>query len=393
MDKKKTIFFITSRFPYPLEKGDKLRAYYQIKSFSKKYNIILCSITDVTIKDEWRNELKKYCSKVYVFKLNKILIGFNLIKAAFNSKKPFQVAYFYQKKINTSIQKLIKNTQPDAIYCQLIRTAEYAKNIHHIPKTLDYMDALSEGMFKREKISKGFYKWLYQTEGERLKKYENIIFDYFNHHTIISKQDRDKIVHPNNQSIVIVPNGVDNYFLNYDCNSIKKEFDIVFVGNLSYAPNIESCIFIIKELYPYFEKNNIKLNVLLSGVNPSSKILNLLKNNQNIKVSGWVKDIRQSYCKGKIFVAPLFIGTGLQNKLLEAMALGIPCITTSLVNNALNAQADQNILIANSVKEFYDKINHLLNQQNIYNQLSISAKQFVVNNYNWDVFSDKIPIL
>ncbi len=393
MDSKKTIFFLTSRFPYPLEKGDKLRAYHQIKSLSQSYNIILCSLTEVNVKKEWINQLNQYCVDIYVFKLNQFKTGINLFKALFNSKKPFQVAYFYQKNINKQIQQIIQNIKPDAIYCQLIRTTEYVKNIHHIPKTLDYMDALSEGMLKRKKISKGFFKLLYNTEGRRLKKYENIIFDYFNHHTIISQQDKDKISHPQNQSIVVIPNGIDNSFLNYNCKSIKKEFDIVFVGNLSYAPNIESCIFIINKLLPLFKKNNIKLNVLLSGANPSFKILNLTKNKQNIKVSGWVDDIRQSYCKGKIFVAPLFIGTGLQNKLLEAMALGIPCVTTSLVNNALNANPNKSILLANSVDEFYNRITTLLNDEKFYKQLSTSAKEFVLNNYNWNVFSNKIPII
>lgn len=393
MADKKTIFFLTSRFPFPLEKGDKLRAFHQIKSLSQSYNIILCSITEVKVKKEWINQLNQYCVEIHIFKLNQFKIGINLFKALFNSKKPFQIAYFYQKKINKQIQQLIQNIKPNAIYCQLIRTTEYVKNIHHIPKTLDYMDALSEGMLKRKKISKGFYKLLYNTEGKRLKKYENIIFDYFNHHTIISKQDRNKISHPQNQSIVVIPNGIDNYFLKYDCKSIKKEFDIVFVGNLSYAPNVESCLFIIKKLYPYFEKNNVNINILLSGAKPSPKILNLIKTNKNIKISGWVDDIRQSYCKGKIFVAPLFIGTGLQNKLLEAMALGIPCITTSLVNNALNAKHNNHILLANSVDEFYNRITTLLSDEKFYKKLSVSAKEFVSINYNWDVYSNKIPII
>lgn len=393
MEKKKTIFFITSRFPYPLEKGDKLRAYHQIKSLSKSYNIILCSLTEVPIKKEWKNELSKYCSNVSVFKLNKFLIGLNLFKVLFNSNKPFQVAYFFQRSIYKSVQILINKYNPDAIYCQLIRTTEYVKNIHHIPKTLDYMDTLSDGMFKREKISKGLNKLLFKLEGKRLKKYENIIFDYFNHHTIISKQDRDKISHPKNQSISIIPNGVDDYFLKYNCETIPKEFDIVFVGNLSYAPNIESCVYLIEKVVPYFKKKGIDIKVLLSGASPSPKILNTLKGTTNVVVSGWVDDIRESYCKGKIFVAPLFIGTGLQNKLLEAMALGVPCVTTPLVNNALHAKQNENILLANNEGEFFNQITALLQNHKYYNQISKSAKKFVISNYNWDAFSDKIPIL
>ncbi len=392
MSQKKTIFFLTSRFPYPLEKGDKLRAYYQIKSLSKKYNIVLCSLTEKSINKEWKEELEKYCTDVYIFKLNRFLIGLNLFKAVFNPKKPFQVAYFFQNKIYKQINKIITNIKPDAIYCQLIRTSEYVKNIHNIPKTLDYMDALSEGMFKREKIASGFNKMLYKSEGNRLKRYENIIFDYFNHHTIISEQDKHKIAHPQQESITIIQNGVDDYFFNFDCKSVSKEFDLVFIGNLSYAPNIESSLYLINEVLPLFKSKGSKINLLLAGANPSPKILSQIKS-ENIQISGWVDDIRENYCKGKIFVAPLFIGTGLQNKLLEAMALGVPCVTTSLANNALQAKPNEEILIANNSTEFFNQIDLLLHNPEQYEEVKSNAKNFVKNKYNWDNASFKIPIL
>jgi glycosyltransferase involved in cell wall biosynthesis len=112
--------------------------------------------------------------------------------------------------------------------------------------------------------------------------------------------------------------------------------------------------------------------------------------NKNVKISGWVKDIKESYCQGKVFVAPLFIGTGLQNKLLEAMALGVPCITTSLANKALKATHNENVLIANEPEEFYQNFQSLNTDSLFLEKVRKKAKSFVVNKYSWQKSVEKI---
>ncbi|MGV6860395.1 MAG: glycosyltransferase [Putridiphycobacter sp.] len=390
MAKKEKLLVVTSRFPFPLEKGDKLRAYHQIKFLSQRFEIILCAVSDVKVEKEWIEELEKFCDSIHVFRLKKWVQIKNLIGNIF-SNRPFQIAYFYQKSIQKAINQLVEKEQPDAVYCQLVRVTEYIKHYMHIPKTLDYMDALSEGMLKRSKIEKGLKKYLYKQEGLRLKDYENKIFDYFENHTIISLQDQQKIAHPKNKSIKIVPNGVGDNFLKYDANNIEKKFDLVFVGNLNYAPNIESCLFIIEKLVPYLKQKGLNVNVLLSGANPSPKILKAIKND-SIKLSGWVDDIRDSYASGKVFVAPLFIGTGLQNKLLEAMAIGLPCVTTSLAYKAID-NPDSSIFEANTLEEFYIHIEKLLQNPEFAYQVGHQSKSFVNNEYNWEKVSHRIPIL
>lgn len=388
-DQKKTVFVITSRFPFPLEKGDKLRAYHQIKVLSESYHVILCSVSADSIKSEWKLELEKYCSQVHVFNLNKLLRWWNTARMMFSSK-PFQIGYFYQKKIKKKIAKIVEVESPDFIYCQLIRVAEYVKDIHAIPKTLDYMDALSAGMHKRAEISRGLFKVMVKMEGARLKVYENKIYDYFNHHTIISEQDKKLISHPNQSNICVIPNGVDEFFTKFDSSDVEKKYDLVFVGNLSYPPNVESCQFIVNEILQYFEQQGKSITVLLAGASPSNKVLKL-NDHKNVTISGWVDDIRVSYAQGKVFVAPLFIGTGLQNKLLEAMSLNVPCVTTSLVNNALGAQHQKHVLVADNIKSFCKNIDILLSSDQRVKNMTQEAKQFIEEKYNWKSVTEKIP--
>lgn len=381
------LFVLLSRFPYPLEKGDKLRAYHQIKELSKRHEIHLFCLTDKQIKPEWKAEIAQYCKSLEIARLNKFLIYWNTATKLI-SDKPYQVGYFYQKRIARRIQQRIKELKPDHIYCQLIRTAEYVKNILNIPKTIDYQDALSKGMFRRAENAKGLVKRMFLSEGKRLSEYENRIFDYFNHHVIISEQDRDYINHPSNKEILVVENGIADQFFAYDKKK-DPEYELVFTGNMNYPPNIECAEFIVEEILPIIP---IETKLLLAGASPHERIRSLELEGK-VKVTGWVEDIRDSYASGKIFTAPLFIGTGLQNKLLEAMAMGIPCVTTSLANNALKAVPNEHILTAESANEFALKIKSLLEDDELYSRISENGKSFVKANFSWELSVQKLETL
>ena len=375
---KPTLAVILSRFPFPLEKGDKLRAYYQLVDLAKVFDIHLICTTEKEIQKNDYEKVLKLCKTVHVFKLKKVNLFFNLCWAIFDSK-PFQVRFFYQKWIQKEINQILKDLQPSHIYCQLIRSSEYVKNYHSCPKTLDYMDALSKGMERRIDHVWGFKKWIFTSEFKRLAKYERLIFDYFENQAIISKQDRNYIMHPQREKITLVPNGVDNQF--FENFSTEKKFDLVFTGNMGYPPNIDAAMLIEKEIMPELSARDLSLKCLISGANPHPSLK--AQSTSNFQVNGWVEDIRESYASAKIFIAPMMIGTGLQNKLLEAMAMGLPCITSTLANNALLAKPEKEILIANDPKTFAKQIERLLNDPVLFSEISESGRKFVKENYQW----------
>ncbi|MBI1837930.1 MAG: glycosyltransferase [Flavobacteriia bacterium] len=384
---KKNIVIILSRFPFPLEKGDKLRAFFQIKELSQDYDITLITTTDVKVKHSDIQKLRPFCKTIHLFKLSKISILFN-VTLQFFTNKPFQIGYFYSSKINFNIQKIINDLKPEHIYCQLIRVSEYVKNYHLCPKTIDYMDALSKGIERRIEKSPIYLKWFFRSESKRLANYECKIFDYFENHIIISEQDREYILHPKRKNIICVPNGVDSTF--FQTYKSIKDFELIFVGNLSYKPNIEAVHYISTKILPYFEEKKISCHFLISGASPHSSITKLAFQKKNITLTGWVDDIKTSYKRGKIFIAPMMIGTGMQNKLLEAMALGIPCITTTLANNAINAVHLKSIIVADTENEFIDAIESLLNDKKLYDTISIEGKKHIEINFKWDITTNII---
>jgi len=381
------IFVLLPRFPYPLEKGDKLRAYNQIKQLSKNHEIHLCALSDIAIKLEYIKAVEPICKSIHIITLSRISIYLNLLWAFF-SGKPLQVGYFYNRKAKRKIHQLITEIQPDHIYCQLIRVAQYVKDID-IPKTLDYQDVFSKGVERRIHNSPFYWKPVLKIEYKRLLKYEHEVFSWFNNKTIISKPDRDFIPHPEKDNIEIVINGVDTDF--FIPMAIEKEYDIVFIGNMGYPPNVNASEYLVKEILPVIQKTKPNIKLMLAGATPHQNVLAL--KGENVHVTGWVEDIRECYAKAKIFIAPMQIGTGLQNKLLEAMAMKIPSITSPLANFALEAKDGKEILVGNSPREYADHIIQLLDNTDTSETIANNAYSFVHRNYNWDAATKKLENL
>ncbi len=382
------IFILLTRIPYPLEKGDKLRAFNHIKYLSKNNEITLFALNDSKVnKEKAFQALQPYCRSINFFDLSKFSILFNVLLAFFNGK-PLQTGYFFSRRAKKRINKIISVTKPDHIFCQLVRVAEYVKN-QNIPKTLDYQDVFSKGVERRIHPASFYLKPILKLEYKRLLKYENKIFDYFDNKTIISEPDRELIPHSEKDKIVIVMNGVDTDF--FKPIDRKKEYDIVFTGNMGYPPNVNGVEFLVKQILPIVRKNKPEIKALIAGANPDRKVIAV--KSKNIHVTGWVEDIREYYAKARIFIAPMQIGTGLQNKLLEAMAMKIPCISSHLANNALNAKSGKEIKIGNSAEEYAQHIIYLLDNKDKADEIALNGYNFVLNNYNWEKATEKLEEL
>jgi polysaccharide biosynthesis protein PslH len=381
------LFFLLPRVPYPTEKGDKLRAFHQIKQLSKHHEIIICALNDGVLHQDAIHVLKKYASEVYVIDVPKFTAMISLVRGLF-SPRPLQVGYYYSRVAAEKIRQLIQITKPDHIFCQLIRVAEYVKN-QPIPKTLDYQDVFSKGMERRMATAPFYMKPFLRMEYNRLLAYENEVFGLFDNKIIISQPDRDLIPHPDKEKIIVVANGVDTEF--FHPVEREKEYDLVFTGNMGYPPNIDAAEFLVHKILPAIGRHNREIRLLIAGANPNMRVM-VLKSSQ-VEVTGWVPDIRECYAGAKIFIAPMRLGTGLQNKLLEAMAMKIPCITSRLANQALKARDGEEILVAETADEYALHIISLLDNPSLAGKIAENGYNFVLKNYNWEAETRKIEAL
>ena len=374
------IFVILSRVPYPLEKGDKLRAFHQIVHLAKQNEIVLCALNPAGKMDKQAafSALQPYCRSINFMDIPLPGRLWNIFRA-FLKGLPLQVGYFYNSKVARKIKKLIREYEPDHIYCQLLRTAEYAKETD-IPKTIDYQDVFSYGVKRRMEASPFYIKPVLKLEYHRLVSYEQKIFNRFDHKTIISKPDRDLMPVADKENIYIIPNGVDHEF--FAPREASKNYDLVFTGNMAYPPNVNAAEFLVHEVMPLVWKEKPETKVMIAGATPDRKVTAL--ESEKVTVTGWMDDIRDAYAGAKMFIAPMRIGTGLQNKLLEAMSMKIPSITTSLANDALCAKAGKEILVGDTAEELARHILNLLSDQELYGKISENGYRLVRKAYSWE---------
>ena len=323
--------------------------------------------------------MEPYCKSIRIFSINKWLLPLQLLLGWFEGL-PLQISYFLDRTIKRKVQYHIIHLEPDHVFCQLIRAAPYVRALP-FPKTLDYMDVFSVGMLQLAERTKPF-GFLFKWEAARLAAYERTIYKDFNRHTIISVQDRNRLKLASSDHVAVIPNGVDPSFLSYHAHKAPA-YDVVFVGNLGYGPNKEAALYLVNTLQPELIKMGLNINILLAGARPGNKLKRLAQPGK-VTVKGWVEDIREAYADGRILVAPMFSGLGQQNKILEAMAMGLPCVTSTMVNNAIGAEENREILVGDNAKDLAGHIYQLLTNDDLYQQLASAGKAFVQSHYKWE---------
>ncbi|HBG70947.1 MAG: hypothetical protein A2W93_03405 [Bacteroidetes bacterium GWF2_43_63] len=377
------IFVILPRIPWPLEKGDKLRSYYFLKGLSEYYDITLFALYDERYDNDVIEKIKSVTGEYHFFRIHLFSVFLHAVMALFTGK-PFQVAYFTSNRLKRAVRKAARNQHPKAVFCQLVRTAQYARGLDCV-KILDYQDTLSLGMKRRAASASGVSKMFFKNEGNRLMRYEAMVAGWFDHTLIITDQDLAELP-VSDAKVHVIPNGVDTQ--HYTPAEGKIKHAMLFVGNMSYPPNINAMEYFVEYVLPGVVDRIPDAELVIAGAKPHSRVKMLASD--HVIVTGWVDDPREYYKCSSLFIAPMQIGTGLQNKLLEAMAMQRPCITTDLANNALGARHGDEILVAEDAHEWIELIVALLKNEDEQKRIAINGRKFVIDKYSWPAQIDKI---
>lgn len=381
----KKIVFITSRFPFPLNKGDKLRAYNQIKSLSQTAEIHLISFSDQEPLKNEQEELLKYCTSINNYRFSKLRRFLGLIQSIFMGL-PYSVGYFYNRKVKRKVSDIISKINPDSIHAHLIRTAEYVPHHLECNTSIDFMDCFSMGAFKEKNSTKNILKKIFlSSEYKRLKKYENKAYSLFDTYCVISEMDKNNMPFFNSKPIKIIPNGVD--FDVFHPVDSKKEYDLVFSGHMGYIPNIVAAKYAITQIHPRLKDKSL----LIAGIGATPEIKSF--NGGKIHVIEHFDHIKEAFYKSKILVAPMQISIGLQNKIIQAMAMKIPVVCSVSANESIKAANGKEILLANSPDDYANQISLLLENPKSYNDIADNAFKFVKENFNWDKINTQLAKL
>lgn len=385
MNKRKRVLAIFSQLPFPHIDGNRQKVFIHIGILSKKYDLDVVIITNEKPNTESIEFLEEKCKSFKIFFFPKWRSYLNLVQCLFN-ELPLQVAYYYFKSVQIYIGQKSKNV--DFLFCNLIRTTKYVENIK-MPKFLDMVDSISTN-YKNSKdiVSSPFWKVIYNFEYKRLHKYEKDCIKRFDITYLVNREEQLNWQAEAQKDVTWLPNGVKPMLFTYDTFDNIYSNSVAFIGRLDYQPNIDAIFWFLKNTLPHL-KNNITFVII--GANPTNKLLRYAKGKINIQITGFIDDPYIILNSCIAIVSPMQTGAGMQNKVLEGMALGKFNITSTLAAKPILGAIDKkNIFIEDDGKKMADCINNLQNNFNDYLEVGANAKKLIMENFTWDKFESKI---
>jgi polysaccharide biosynthesis protein PslH len=384
IDKKKILVILT-RSPYPPIDGTKITILFNVLSgLAKKYAVSLCLITLEKLTREQIDFFEKNFGPVKYFHISRIRFYFKSILSFFR-RYPMQAYGHYISEASKWFKTELKNY--DAIFVQTIRLGKYFEEADEdIRKkaSLHFQDSFSLNYLHAKELAPFYWRTIYRLEEKKVRNYETEMFKYFSHLTIVSKRDKDYILANSSGSdgrkfhIVEIPFGIRDSLTDFPIHDEKK--GLVFIGNLPYPPNHDGVKYFCDHIWEKLREKfpDLKLTVIGNG-----KEL-FKKKYDGVEFPGFLYDPFPVLCRSKIFISPLRFGAGMITKVIEAMALNLPVITTPVCAQGISgSEHNKNILITDiyDTDAWVDNISRLLTDDNFYSSISNNGLQLVKENY------------
>ncbi len=367
--------------------GATIPIYHLIKELGGKHEITLVSFDSGKYPvEELRDYLKEYQSmKIPEYLDIKDQLKYtvkNMMSIDNLSTRSF-LNYYYHENMSKLINK--KACEDIDVVITDMPMAFYAKKIRG-PKIVYAFDAVSDYNHNMYKKSKSFASRIYwYLNYLKIHNYEKV-YNSFDCCILVNEKDRKILEKDIHIPLEVIPNGVDTFY--FRNSSPEGEVRLVFLGDMSTPPNNDAVKYFVENIYPeVLKEQSVKFYVV--GRNPSAYI-STLKDDSNIIVTGSVDDVRKYLTKGSIFVTPMISGTGIKNKILEAMSMELPVISTSCGISGINGENRVHFLLADTPDEFKDNILKLIHDEKLREKIGSEARIFVENNYSWKTSMTKL---
>ncbi|MGB1038212.1 MAG: glycosyltransferase [Bacteroidia bacterium] len=357
---------------------------------AKKHNLYLVTFYESRDELNYLKELQPYFKEIELVYLPKWRSVLNGVPALFTST-PLQMAYFRSQKMRRMVNFAIDRYDIDVVHTQHLRMSQYTKGLD-LPKILDLPDAFSLYFKRRSETERPFINRLIDSiEIGRLVKAEKVITSY-DRTLVCSAEDKaylEKLHKTDNIDLLI--NGVD--LETFDVKSghdYTHNHTVLFTGNMDYAPNVDGVQYFTQELWPRISAKFPNTKFVIAGQRPVDSVKKLAS--ESIGVTGFVPDIQEMYEKASVVVAPLRFGAGTQNKVLEAMAMGVPTVCTHIGFEGLQIKSGDGVILAKEKELFINEVINLLEDQDKRARVGRKGVEVAENRFSWESVSSQLEV-
>ena len=378
------ILLVTPRFPYPTRTGDTLTVFHLLKHFSQRHAVDLVSCSTRALSEEYRAAIAPYCRTLRSVRISSVRSFFNGTRAVL-ARKPLQAAWFHSPKVAAAIEELVDQRDYDVLYAHTVRAARYLVDESPTPalRVLGMQISMQLNYQRLARYERNpLYRLAFKHEAARLGSFERELVEHFDRTLVISDVDRAAISDQPSDRFFECPHGVtlDDEPVSVD---EREANTIVFSGNMNYRPNVDAAIFFHREIFPRVRNRFPDAVFFIVGANPNAGIRALARD-RGVRVTGEVESIYPWLRRAAVGVDPLRAGAGLQNKVLEGMACGLPMVVTPVANEGIRATPDVHLLASTESTAFADQVIRLLEDVELRRRLGASGRRFIEENWSWD---------
>jgi polysaccharide biosynthesis protein PslH len=387
------ILTITNHIPYPANSGYPLRVYNLLYRIAREHEIWLATFIPAGLNPNYISHLQKFCQGIEtaVFQNQGALSHPAKALKYFIKGVPPDLRMYESRELASKIRCLITQVDFDIVQIEDSHMCTYLDILPKVilPRTLltfhDVNFRKSDRLIQVEtKNTRKARIWLHS---RMMRRWEPFYAERFGGCIVVSESDRRVLLSSNPRlKIDVVPNGVDtNLYQPLPYSKISPA--LIFVGNMEYRPNIDAMIYFCRDIYPQLLREFSDLELWIVGINPSLEVKQLEGN--GVHVTGCVEDVRPIYGRSTVCIIPLRAGGGSRLKILEAMALGRPVVSTSIGCEGLEVVDGKHLFIADTPHQFAEKTLSLLKDRELRQRIIAQARELVVSRYDWEVIAQQ----
>jgi sugar transferase (PEP-CTERM/EpsH1 system associated) len=385
------ILYLTHRVPYPPDKGDRIRTFHMLKFLSRWARVHLAALADEAVDEGLIATLRSYCARVAVVRLRATRWVRGL--ASLVRGRTLTEGAFWSPRLAATVDSWADEMRFSACLASASSLVPYLRRrgVRNVPAVVDLIDVDSQKWQDYAEVCRGPRAWLYRVEGRRLKQLERGLPGWARAVTLAAEAEADlyrRFCLPG--AVHAVTNGVDlDYFRPSHPSS---EVSCTFVGALDYRPNIDGATWFCRTVWPDIVRRQPQAKLYLVGRRPAPAVCRLA-GLPGVELVGQVPDVRPHLARSAIAVVPLRIARGIQNKVLEALAMGKAVIASPSALLGLAARPGTDLLRASSPAEWVEAVLGLFADQDLRLRLGSAGRRYVEEHHHWESCLGALPSL
>lgn len=384
MTKKTPLLFCVHRLPYPPNKGDKIRSFHILKHISKSYDVYLATFIDDANDEQYVETVRQFCKNIYVERIDPLLRKIRVLPYLLG-KQSLSVPYYQSKSMSRWINGVVQEQNIGIGMAYSSSMAQFLMPFKQMKKIIDFVDVDSDKWRQYAEHKSGVSRWVYNREHKKLAQYEGVVANIFQYSFLVSQTEAKLMQNQqglDDDKVGYFNNGVDLKFFdpkNVTENPLSSEkINVVFTGAMDYWANVDAVKWFCQHILPRLKQAVPNIHFSIVGSNPTKEVLALA--NETITVTGRVKDIRAYIKFANLAVAPMQIARGIQNKVLEALALNQTVVMTPMAYEGLFETEELSRLTHEKPDDFLHCCLAELEEKNE----NSSWRDYIVEHYSWD---------